>query len=53
MRNDWCSATYMTVIGHPTNLDVWSVTKQVFLVLQPAKHHAGIRSCEWQGNNSC
>ena len=27
---------HTTVVGHPTNLDVWSVTIQVLLVLQPA-----------------
>ena len=44
---------HMIVIGHPTNPDVWSVTKhKVFLVLQPASHNAGIRQCEWGNNNS-
>ena len=44
---------HMIVVGHPTNLDVWSVTiHYVLLVLQPANHNAGIRSCECWGNNN-
>ena len=51
---------HMTVVGHPTNLDVWSVTiHSVLLVLQPANHNAGIvasgvanRPCgSWSNNN--
>ena len=44
---------HMTVVGHPTNLDVWSVTIHlVLLVLQPANHNAGIRPCGcWSNNN--
>ena len=44
---------HMTVVGHPTNLDVWSVTiHKVLLVLQPANHNAGVRPfwC-WSNNN--
>ena len=44
---------HMTVVGHPTNLDVWSVTiHKVLLVLQPANNNAGIRPCGWWGNNN-
>ena len=44
---------HMTVVGHPTNLDVWSVTiHYVLLVLQPAIHNAGIRPCGRWGNNN-
>ena len=44
---------HMTVVGHPTNLDVWSVTIHlVLLVLQPANNNAGIRPCECWGNNN-
>ena len=44
---------HMTVVGHPTNLDVWSVTiHSVLLVLQPANHNAGIRPCGSWGNNN-
>ena len=47
------SIGHMTVGGHPTNLDVWSVTvHQVLLVLQPTNHNAGIRPCGWWGNNN-
>ena len=44
---------HMAVVGHPTNLDVWSVTiHQVLLVLQPANHNAGISPCGcWSNNN--
>ena len=44
---------HMTVVGHPTNLDVWSVTiHKVLLVLQPANHNAGVRPCGcWSNNN--
>ena len=45
---------HMTVVGHPTNLDVWSVTiHKVLLVLQPANHNAGVRPCGcWSNNNN-
>ena len=45
---------HMTVVGHPTNLDVWSVTiHKVLLVLQPANHNAGVRPCGcWSNNNT-
>ena len=44
---------HMTVVGHPTNLDVWSVTiHSVLLVLQPTNHNAGIRPCGSWGNNN-
>ena len=43
---------HMIVVGHPTSLDVWSVTiHQVLLVLNHANHNAGIRSCGYRGNN--
>ena len=44
---------HMTVVGHPTNLDVWSVTiHEVLLVLQPVNHNVGIRPCDCWGNNN-
>ena len=45
---------HMTVVGHPTNLDVWSVTiHKVLLVLQPTNHNAGVRPCGcWSNNNT-
>ena len=47
------SIGHMIVVGHPTNLDVWSVTTHyVLLVLQPANYNADIRPCEcWSNNN--
>ena len=43
---------HMIVVGHLTNLDVSSVTiHYVLLVLEPANHNAGIRSCECWSNN--
>ena len=47
------SIGHTTVGGHPTNLDVWSVTiHYVLLVLQPTYHNDGIRPCGWPGNNN-
>ena len=43
---------HMIVIGHPTNLDAWSVTKHLLLVIQPANYNAGIRPCECCSNNN-
>ena len=47
------SIGHMTVGGHPTNLDVWSLpVHKVLLVLQPANHNAVIRPCGCWGNNN-